>query len=212
MNVFRRFERGALRLTRIEAFSDGVFAVVVTLLVLEIKVPVLSVHDSVPELAHQLVELVPKAVAWLVSFIIVAKFWLNHHHVLGLARHANYAMVWLNSLFLLGQCFIPFPSGLMGEYPHNPLAVAAFGVVMAVNTALFMLLHRYILRNLVKPELADAQLPDVIAKSWIGVASYLVGAAAAWASPFVAFVVYFLTPLFFVVPPTRYDVPLPTQD
>ena len=115
-------------------------------------------------------------------------------------------MVWLNSLFLMGQSFIPFPTALMGEYSGNPLAVSAFGVVMAVNTVLFILLHAYILRNLINPELADAQIPDIIRKSFIGVVSYPVGAGAAWISIQAAFIVYLLTPLFFIVPPVRRDV------
>ena len=60
-------------------------------------------------------------------------------------------MIWLNSIFLMGQAFIPFPTALMGEYPMNPLAVSLFGAVMAVNTLLFIGLQSYILRNLIKP-------------------------------------------------------------
>jgi uncharacterized membrane protein len=113
--LLNRFRHGELRLNHIEAFSDGVFAIIVTLLVLELKVPVLKDHASVSELAHHLLEALPKFVSWLISFIIVCKFWLNHHHILGLARHADYAMVWLNSLFLLGQSFIPFPTAVCTE-------------------------------------------------------------------------------------------------
>ena len=199
--MFDRFKRGELKLNRIEAFSDGVFAIVVTLLVLELRVPTLRDAASVGELAHQLLEQLPKFLSWLISFVIVCKFWLNHHHILALARSADYAMVWLNSLFLMGQSFIPFPTALMGEYAANPLAVTAFGVVMAVNTLLFIALHRYILVHLAKPELAGTEDPHVIQKSFVGVASYLVGAAVAWFSADAAFVVYLLTPLFFIVPP-----------
>ena len=204
MQLLQRFARGELRLTRLEAFSDGVFAIIVTLLVLELKVPTLADHHSAAELGHQLQDLLPKFLSWLISFIIVCKFWLNHHHVLGLARHANYAMVWLNALFLMFQSFVPFPTALMGEYPGNPLAVAFFGIVMAFNTMLFMLLHRYVLRHLLKPEMEGTQDPHVILKSWIGVASYLLGSASAWwlVMP-LAYVFYALTPLFFIVPPSR---------
>src|SRR5664279_2633706 len=211
MGFLQRYQRGQLRLGRIEAFSDGVFAVVVTLLVLDLKVPALVDPRSASELIHQILELLPKFLSWLISFIIVCKFWLNHHHVLGLARYADYAMAWLNSLFLLGQCFIPFPTALMGEYPGNPLAVSAFGMVMAINTLLFMVLHAYILRHLCKPELLDAQLPNIISKSFVGVASYLLGAVAAWFSVYAAFAMYLLTPFFFIVPATRRDVPLATR-
>lgn len=208
MGFFDRFSRGELPLGRIEAFSDGVFAVVVTLLVLELKVPELTDHASARELGNALVLQAPKFVSWLISFVIVCKFWLNHHHVLGLARHATYGLVWLNSLFLLVQSMTPFPTALMGEYPANPLAVGLFGVVMALDTLMFMALHAYVLRNVLKPELAALQLPDVIARSWIGVASYLVGVAAAWLHPYLAFIAYAITPLFFIVPPTRQPLPV----
>ena len=200
MTLLSRFKQGGMRLTRIEAFSDGVFAIIVTLLVLELKVPALKDHGSVSELSHQLVELMPKFLSWLISFIIGCKFWLNHHYVLGLARHADYAMVWLNSLFLLSQSFIPFPTALVGEYPNNRLAVSLFGAMFALNTLLFMVLQAYIVRNLIKPELAATQDPHGLRKAFIGPASYLLGAAVAWLSVHVAFVIYALTPLFYITP------------
>ena len=200
MRLFERFGRGNLHLTRIEAFSDGVFAIVVTLLVLELKVPALKDHASVAELAHQLVELLPKFLSWLISFMIVCKFWLNHHHMLSLARGANYGFAWLNSLFLMGQSFIPFPTALVGEYPDNKLAVSAFGAVFALNTLLFLALFAYLRRHLLKPELAAHQDPHAIVKGLIPVASYLLGAAAAWVDVRVAFVIYALTPLFYITP------------
>jgi uncharacterized membrane protein len=109
-------------------------------------------------------------------------------------------MIWLNSLFLLGQSFIPFPTALAGEYPHNALAVSFFGMVFALNTFLFLLLYAYIRRNLLKPELAANQKPNFVIKGFIGPASYLVGAALAWLSIHAAFVVYALTPLLYITP------------
>ena len=148
MHLFSRFAQGHLRLTRIEAFSDGVFAIIVTLLVLELKVPELHDPANVGELGRRLAEAAPKGLSWLISFVIVCKFWLNHHHLLSTARSANYGMVWLNSLFLMCQSFVPFPTALMGEYPSNALAVSVFGVVMALNTTLFIVLQTYIHRHL----------------------------------------------------------------
>jgi uncharacterized membrane protein len=203
MHLLARFKQGELRLTRLEAFSDGVFAIVVTLLVLELKVPAVKDHASVGELAHSLTELLPKFLSWLISFIIVCKFWLNHHHVLGLARPADYGLVWLNSIFLRGQAFMPFPTALMGEYAGNPLAVSFFGCVFAVNTLLFIALHAYILRGLAKPELAVQQPSHIIRKSFVGIASYSLGAIVAWFSIPAALIIYLITPLFFITPPHR---------
>ena len=201
MSFFSRFSRGQLPLTRLEAFSDGVFAIIVTLLVLELKVPALQNDDSVRELARQLIELLPKYLSWLLSFIIVCKFWLNHHHIFGLARHADYGLIWLNSFFLLFQSFVPFPTALMGEYPDNPLAVSFFGAVMAVNTLLFIALHAYILRHMLKPERAATVPRNIIPKSFLGVGFYLLGSAAAWYNVYLAFALYMITPFFFLVPP-----------
>ena len=89
---------------------------------------------------------------------------------------------------------------MMGEYPSNPLAVSMFGVEMALNTLLFIALHAYILRHLIKAELVGAQDPHIIRKSFVGVLSYPAGVAAAWCSVHAAFLIYLLTPLFFIVP------------
>jgi uncharacterized membrane protein len=201
MRLLHRFSQGDLHLARIEAFSDGVFAVAVTLLVLDLKVPVLNDHADVGELGRALLDQLPKFVSWLISFIIVCKFWLNHHHLLGLARHADYGFVWLNSIFLMGQSFIPFPTAMVGEYPGNALAVSFFGCVFALNTLMFMALQAYVVARLIKPELAESQDPHGLRKAFVGPLSYLVGAAAAWVYPPAAFVIYALTPLFYITPP-----------
>jgi len=201
MSFLKRFSAGELHLNRIEAFSDGVFAIIVTLLVLDLRTPALHDPHSARELARELAALLPKFLSWLVSFIIVCKFWLNHHHIFSLARHANYGLVWLNSLFLMCQSFIPFPTALMGEYVENPLAVSFFGVVMALNTVIFIALHAYILRHLLRPELTGTIPPGIVSRSFTGVFFYLLGAAAAWLSAHLAFLLYFVTPLFFIVPP-----------
>jgi hypothetical protein len=89
----------------------------------------------------------------------------------------------------------------MGEYPDNRLAVSFFGIVFALNTLLFIALQAYIRRNLLKPDLAALQDPRGLLKAMIGPASYLAGAGAAWFSVHAAFVIYALTPLFYITPP-----------
>ena len=200
MNLFRRFNQGRLPLGRIEAFSDGIFAVAATLLVLDLKDISLPENASSSDLWHALVAQFPKFLSWLISFIIVCKFWLNHHHLLRLARHADYGMVWLNSIFLMFQSLVPFPTSLMGEHPKNPLAVGLFGIVMAFNTLLFMLLYSYILKNLMNPQMAGTEDPHVLRKSWVGPLSYLAGTGVAWLNTDLSFVIYLVTPLFFITP------------
>jgi uncharacterized membrane protein len=200
--VFSRFKDGQLPLSRIEAFSDGVFAIIVTLLVLDLKVPALHQPSSVHELLEGLRLQLPKFLSWMISFIIVCKFWLNHHYIFGQARYANYGMVWLNAIFLMFQSFIPFPTAMMGEYSNNALAVSTFGVVMALNTVFFLTLQLYIYRNLLKPELEVNRDTRIVQKAIVGPLFYILGSTAAWFYTPAAFVFYMITPLFFITPPS----------
>mgnify|MGYP001217224654 CR=1 FL=1 len=201
IRFFNRFSRGNVELDRVGAFSDAIFGIVITILVLQFAVPTLHNPNSIGELANKLVALLPKLVSWFISIVITCKFWINHYYIFKLARKANYALVWINCFFLMSQSFIPFPTALMGEYHENPLAVTLFGVVMAWNTVMYIILHEYINKKLIKPEFENAQDPHIIKKSFIGVFSYLAGAAIAWISVYVGFFIYLITPLLFIVPP-----------
>lgn len=201
IRFLKRFSRGNVELERIGAFSDAIFGIIITLLVLEFKVPSLHDPSSIRELANDLVELLPKLVSWFISIVIICKFWINHYYIFKLARKANYALVWINCFFLMAQSFIPFPTALMGEYHKNPLAVCLFGGVMALNTVMYIILHEYINRKLIKPEFENAQDPHIIKKSFFGVFSYLVGAGVAWLNVYAGFFIYLATPLLFIVPP-----------
>ncbi len=194
-----------MHLSRVEAFSDGLFAVAATLLVLDLKIDSLNDPHSVTELKGQLIEQLPKFYSWLISFFIVCKFWINHHHILSLCGRVNYGMVWLNSIFLMFQSLIPFLTALMGEYHENPLAVCLFGIAMAFNTLLFIALlfialHAYILKFLIKPQFVGTQPPHVIRNSFLGVGAYLLGAGMAWMNVKIALLIYGISPLIFVVP------------
>lgn len=105
MKIFRT---GNLHKGRLEAFSDGVFAIIVTLLVLELKVPVVAEEHNSAALAQALLALFPKFMGWVMSFAIVAIFWVNHHRFFNLLQHADNGLLWLNSLFLMLLSFIPF--------------------------------------------------------------------------------------------------------
>jgi Endosomal/lysosomal potassium channel TMEM175 len=109
---------------RVEALGDGVFAIVVTLLVLEIKVPHIEAHNSLTELAAALQALAPKFLSWAISFVTVCVIWLNHHRLLKLTSRIDNAVFRWNANLLLWTSFIPFPTALMGDYPTDKLAVS----------------------------------------------------------------------------------------
>jgi uncharacterized membrane protein len=107
-------KEGPLNTRRIEAFSDGVLSIVITLLVLQLSLPVLSASATDAELTRHLVEMIPKLFAYVISFAVVGIFWVGHHGVFHFVVHADRTLLWLNNLFLLSVGFIPFPAALLG--------------------------------------------------------------------------------------------------
>lgn len=190
-------------LGRLEALSDGVFAIVVTLLVLEIRVPHVEAHGSVGALAEALGALAPKFVSWVISFLTVCVIWVNHHRLLRLAGRVDHGLFWWNANLLLWTSFIPFPTALLGDYPGNRLAVSLYGLVMCLMALAFVLLRR---RMLAIPGLLHAQ-PDrgqftrgTRSSIAMGPLAYLGAAALAWLSIPAAFACYAAIALYFVFP------------
>lgn len=127
--------------TRLEAFSDGVFAIVITLLVIELHVP--EVHGA-HELAEGLKELWPKFLSFVVSFIYVTIYWINHHQLFHMIKKSNRGLFWLNCLFLMCLTFIPFPTALIGSYPNERTAVVFYGWAMMATAVSFVLMKIYV--------------------------------------------------------------------
>jgi uncharacterized membrane protein len=197
------FRFGSFSKARLEAFSDGVFAIIVTLLVLELRVPHIENAQSVAELAAALLALAPKFVSWVISFAIVCVIWLNHHRVLDQFRGVNNGIFWMNALLLLGVSFIPFPTALLGDYPSNPLAVSFFGVALALMGLAFVAMRAYALthRDLFKDGVdTQAFIAGTRRALIFGPLLYVAGAAVAWLAPVLAFAIYAFIPIYFIFP------------
>jgi uncharacterized membrane protein len=143
---------------RLEAFSDGVLAIVITLLILEIKVPTGAEGTLGSALARQW----PQYVAFLLSFLIVGIIWLNHHATINLLRRTDHTVQVLNLLLLLPVTVLPWPTELLAEYTREGtagdrrVAVVVYGVTSSLMALSFNVLWRYILRH---PELHKPQVP-----------------------------------------------------
>ena len=188
---------------RVETFCDGIFAIIVTLLVLEIKVPHIERAESFADLFPVLVDLTPKFLSWVISFLIVCVIWVNHHRLFEIFKEINHSIFWLNANLLLWVSFIPFPTALMGDYPHNKLAVSFFGLVLALMGLAFFLLRYYIWRNpqVLNRTLSAPELRLGVTRSiYFGFALYLMGAAVAWIHPYLAFAVYAFIPVYYMFP------------
>ncbi len=190
-------------MTRVEALSDAVFAIVLTLLVLEIKVPDVTSPGSMSELANALWALAPKFVSWVISFVTVCVIWLNHHRLFRLTRRIDNGLFWLNANLLLWTSFIPFPTALMGDYPRNRLAVSFYGLVMLLMALGFVLIRwrLYGTPGLLQERVDRAAFRRSILYSVaFGPLAYAAGAGLAWVNAIAAFVCYGAIALYFVLP------------
>jgi uncharacterized membrane protein len=126
--------------TRVLALSDGVFAVIITLLVLEIHVPELTRGQS---LNQALGEVQPSLTAFVISFVLAAMYWVGHRDLFALIRRTDRGLVWLNILFLLPLCLLPFAAGMIGRYDREPVALRIYGLVLVVIAVMRVLIWLY---------------------------------------------------------------------
>jgi uncharacterized membrane protein len=125
---------------RLEAFSDGVIAVIITIMVLELKVPSDTTLTALRGLA-------PQFLSYLLSFLVVAIMWVNHHHLLHSARHADAQLLWSNNTLLFWMSLVPFVTAYMGNNYRDAHAVALYGFVLSLCSASFLLLSHAILQH-----------------------------------------------------------------
>jgi uncharacterized membrane protein len=135
------FRTGPLPIGRVEAFSDGVIAVAITLLVLEVKLPADLMTDAA--LWAAIIHIAPVLAAWVVSFAFVLTFWVSHHYFFASLKNTDRGLLWLNGLFLLTITMIPFPTGLVGQYPGFAVPLALLSAAMLATSLSFALMRFY---------------------------------------------------------------------
>lgn len=186
---------------RVEAFSDGIFAIIITLLVLEIKVPHIENHDSAADLFLSLKLLLPKFVSWLVSFFTVAVIWVNHHRIFKQIGRLNNGIFWWNAVLLLWTSFIPFPTAVLGDYPNNTVSFVLYGLVMALMAATFSLMRLYAIRSQKVLEASvniDSFKKGTRNSLIFGPVMYISGIVLGFLSPLLAFAIYLGIPVYFI--------------
>ncbi len=165
-----REARERAQLERLTFFSDAVFAIAMTLLVVEVRLPHLH-QPTGPDLGQALLGLIPNYVGFLVSFLVLGRFWLAHHEVMGLLKAADKRLVVVNLLLLLGVAFMPFPTAVISEYVQLRVGICFYtGWLILLG-----LLNRQVIRAIVRnPALLDegispADLRPFLQRSWISI-------------------------------------------
>jgi TMEM175 potassium channel family protein len=184
---------------RIEAFSDGVFAIAITLLILEIRVPPTAEHDG---LAKALAHLWPSYLAFLASFMTIGVMWLNHHRLFTLIKTADDGLIAFNLLLLLGITWLPFPTALLAEHLLGADARTA-GVVYAGSffgiAIVFNLMWRYAVRARCVIDTLDVH--GITRQYSLGPVMYAVLVGVAFVNGVACLVVSALYALYFALPP-----------
>jgi uncharacterized membrane protein len=182
---------------RLEAFSDGVFAIIITIMVLELKVP----HGE--DLAA-LAPLIPVFVSYVLSFIYVGIYWNNHHHLMHAAQHVNGGVMWANLHLLFWLSLFPFTTGWMGENHFAPLPVAIYGAVLLMAAIAYAILVRFLL-VLHGPDSTLAMAIGRDFKGNVSLALYAAAIASSLVASFISLVLYVLVAAIWFIPDRRIE-------
>jgi uncharacterized membrane protein len=183
--------------TRLEAFSDGVIAIIITIMVLELKVP----HGSSFEALRPLL---PVFLSYVLSFIYVGIYWNNHHHMLQLVEKVSGPILWANLHLLFWLSLVPFVTGWMGENHFAGLPVALYGVVLVMCAAAYTLLTTLLIRS----EGRDSRLASAMGRDLKGKASlvvYILGIVIAFRAPIVSVALYACVAAMWFIPDRRVE-------
>jgi len=182
---------------RLEAFSDGVLAIIITIMVLEMKVP----HgDSWASLKP----LVPVFISYILSFVYIGIYWNNHHHMLHAAKLVNGRTLWANIHLLFWLSLVPFVTGWMGENNFSTLPVVLYGMVLLMaGVAYYLLAH-----SLAGLHGKDSTLAEAIGKDWKGILSviiYAIGIGLSFINSWLGFAIYVVVAMIWFIPDKRIE-------
>ena len=199
---------------RLEAFSDGVIAIIITIMVLEMKVPHPASHDGEHAAAHaptltDLRALWPVFLSYILSFIYVGIYWNNHHHMLHATQHVNGRVLWANLHLLFWLSLVPFVTGWMGENYFAPVPTALYGVVLLLAGIAYIILQRAI----VALHGSDSTLAVAVGRDRKGRFTpllYVVGIVGGYFIPAIGCAMYALVALIWLIPDKRIEKALST--
>jgi uncharacterized membrane protein len=139
----RTYGRESVEFARTLTFTDGLFAIAMTLLVVDLAVPTLSDAGSVHELADKLNDDSAKFISFFISFAVIGRYWFAHHTYFSALARIDRGLIGLNLLYLAFIAFLPFPTALLGEYFENPLSIAIYAVNVALVSGMEVVLFSY---------------------------------------------------------------------
>jgi uncharacterized membrane protein len=177
---------------RLESLADGLFAIVMTLLVLELSVPVITGSSVSSELTGKLIELWPKALTYILSFILLGLVWGDHHAMFHYVVRSDGKLAWMNIILLMFVALVPFSTSLLGNYSGTRVAAVIYGINFMIILGMHWLTWRYINRE---STLTDKAIETTYVVRWkkgylFGCISYSIGICIAFINPVASICVY----------------------
>jgi uncharacterized membrane protein len=182
---------------RLEAFSDGVIAIIITIMVLDLKIPRGTDWTS-------LAPLLPVFLSYVLSFIYIGIYWNNHHHLLHATQQVNGPIMWANLHLLFWQSLVPFVTGWMGENHFAALPTALYGFVLLMTATAYLILQNAIIAK----QGRDSLLADALGGDWKGKFSlvfYVIGIGLAFVNQWLADTLYVLVAVMWFIPDRRIE-------
>jgi uncharacterized membrane protein len=184
---------------RLEAFSDGVFAVALTLLVLDLHVPDIPAHSGFYEYIEAIKPLIPNVMAFVLTFALVAIHWVGHHYFFSRLHKVPVGFVWLNNLFLLWICFMPFPTAMLGHHATDQFAVLLYAIIQLLAALNFFAFRLYAIKNKL---FADAAIEKTMGPrhSIPAITIFLISIVFVFINVYVSLVCFFIVPVLYFIP------------
>jgi uncharacterized membrane protein len=186
---------------RLETIADGIFAIVMTLLILDVRLPDHIPFSSNAELLNALFIISPKIISFAVSFFIIAGFWVGHHFIFTLIRKVNGVFLWINVLYLLGISFLPFPTSILAQNSDNFVALCFYALNLMLcgsfHTLMFWLIYKnHLIR---KKEVADNDVKKYFYSALLGTLSNVIAILFGLLSVKLGFIIFIITPIYFII-------------
>jgi len=188
---------------RLEAFTDGVLAIIITIMVLELKVP----HGGSFE---DLKSLLPIFLSYVLSFIYLAIYWNNHHHMMQTAKHVTGNILWANMHLLFWLSLVPFVTGWMGENHFTSASVFLYGIILLGSAIAYFILQNLIIKSHGEDSILKKALEKDL-KGKISPVLYLLGISASFISVWISGVLYILVAIIWLIPDRRIERALKNQ-
>lgn len=188
--------------TRIEAFSDGVFAIVMTLLAFQFKVPHFTTHASLYQNFHELSKIYSNFISFVFSFLFVAVFWVSHHQLFHAIKEADRKLLWYNIHLLFWITMLPFPTAMVGDFPEVPLAVISLAFVLLMVSVASYMVRRYSFYKAaeIRENFSARLIGGGLTKNIVAIVLNIGAIAAAFISVSISYVIFIIVLALFTIP------------